>query len=105
MNDIEDNDEKPKFNVMNTQKMNLTNSNININTNNEDEEVPNIVNSILDALSNKLITSNIENNKNDEKEKIIEKPKLIQKNNDINEKAKKIISFKEFLEKEESNNK
>ena len=107
MNEIEDNYDKQKFNA-NTQRTYLTNSNINLNTNNEDEEVPNIVNSILDALSNKLITSNIENNQDNEKEKkekIIEKPKLIPKNNDIDDKTKKIISFKEFLEKEENDNK
>ena len=107
MNEIEDNYDKQKFNA-NTQRTYLTNSNINLNTNNEDEEVPNIVNSILDALSNKLITSNIENNQDNEKEKkekVIEKPKLIPKNNDIDDKTKKIISFKEFLEKEENDNK
>ena len=102
INEIEDNYDKQKTNALNTQRMNLTNSNININSN-EDEEVPNIVNSILDALSNKLITSNVENNQENENEKKIEKPKLISKNNNIEDKAKKIISFKEFLEKEENN--
>ena len=102
INEIEDNYDKQKTNALNTQRMNLTNSNININSN-EDEEVPNIVNSILDALSNKLITSNIENNQENENEKKIEKPKLISKNNNIEDKTKKIISFKEFLAKEENN--
>ena len=102
INEIEDNYDKQKTNALNTQRMNLTNSNININSN-EDEEVPNIVNSILDALSNKLITSNVENNQENENEKKIEKPKLISKNNNIEDKTKKIISFKEFLEKEENN--
>ena len=102
INEIEDNYDKQKTNALNTQRMNLTNSNININSN-EDEEVPNIVNSILDALSNKLITSNIENNQENENEKKIEKPKLISKNNNIEDKTKKIISFKEFLMKEENN--
>ena len=102
INEIEDNYDKQKTNALNTQRMNLTNSNININSN-EDEEVPNIVNSILDALSNKLITSNIENNQENENEKKIEKPKLISKKNNIEDKTKKIISFKEFLEKEENN--
>ena len=100
INEIEDNYDKQKTNALNTQRMNLTNSNININSN-EDEEVPNIVNSILDALSNKLITSNLENNQ--ENEKKIEKPKLISKNNNLEDRTKKIISFKEFLAKDDNN--
>ena len=94
LNEIDDNYDKQNAN---SQKIILTNSN--------EEEVPDIVNNILDALSNKLITSNIDNNnKNKENENIIEKPKLITKNN-INEDKnnnKKIISFQEFLEKEEN---
>ena len=100
INEIEDNYDKQKTIALNTQRMNLTNSNININSN-EDEEVPNIVNSILDALSNKLITSNLENNQ--ENEKKIEKPKLISKNNNLEDRTKKIISFKEFLAKDDNN--
>ena len=97
LNEIDDNYDKQNAN---SQKIILTNNN-----NSNEEEVPDIVNNILDALSNKLITSNIDNNnKNKENENIIEKPKLITKNN-INEDKnnnKKIISFQEFLEKEEN---
>ena len=96
LNEIDDNYEN---HILNTQRINITNSNINSN---EEPEVPNVVNSILDALSNKLITSNI-NEQDKEKENIIEKPKLITKNNNTEDKTKKIISFKEFLEKEEIN--
>ena len=97
INEIEDNYEKQK-----TQRINITNSNINTNSNGE--EVPNIVNSILDALSNKLITSSIENKDDNERDNNkLEKPKLITKNNNTEDKMKKIISFKEFLAKEENN--
>ena len=100
LNEIDDNFDRQK-----TARSNITNINQNNLNSNEDEEVPNIVNSILDALSNKLITSNIDNNNNKEKEMKIEKPKLISKNNnDLENKNKKIISFKEFLAKEEYNN-
>ena len=75
---------------------------------NDEDEVPGIVSNVLDALSNKLITSSLEEikeNKNEKKEDF-NKPKLISKNNIINRenKAKKILSFEEFLSKEESNN-
>ena len=98
LNEIDDNYDKQNAN---SQKIILTNNN-----NSNEEEVPDIVNNILDALSNKLITSNIDNNnKNKENENIIEKPKLITKNNSIEDKTKKIISFQEFLEKEEKEEK
>ena len=98
LNEIDDNYDKQNTN---SQRMNLINNNVI----NKEEEVPDIVNNILDALSNKLIISNIENNNNKENKNIIEKPKLIIKNNSIEEKTKKIISFQEFLEKEEKEEK
>ena len=98
LNEIDDNYDKQNTN---SQRMNLINNNVI----NKEEEVPDIVNNILDALSNKLIISNIENNNNKENENIIEKPKLITKNNSIEDKTKKIISFQEFLEKEEKEEK
>ena len=102
LNDIDENFEKQKTNDLNIERINITNSNINNLNSNEDEEVPNIVNSILDALSNKKITNNIENNQNNDINNQIEKPKLINKNNNFEDKKNKIISFKEFLEKEEN---
>ena len=99
LNEIDDNYDKQNTN---SQRMNLINNNVI----NKEEEVPDIVNNILDALSNKLIISNIENNNNNkENENTIEKPKLITKNNSIEDKTKKIISFQEFLEKEEKEEK
>ena len=100
LNEIDDNYDKQNTN---SQRMNLINNNVI----NKEEEVPDIVNNILDALSNKLIISNIENNNNNNKENenTIEKPKLITKNNSIEDKTKKIISFQEFLEKEEKEEK
>ena len=99
LNEIDDNYDKQNTN---SQRVNLINNNVI----NKEEEVPDIVNNILDALSNKLIISNIENNNNNkENENIIEKPKLITKNNSIEDKTKKIISFQEFLEKEEKEEK
>ena len=100
LNEIDDNYDKQNTN---SQRMNLINNNVI----NKEEEVPDIVNNILDALSNKLIISNIENynNNNKENENIIEKPKLITKNNNTEDKTKKIISFQEFLEKEEKEEK
>ena len=102
LNDIDENFDKQKTNDLNIERINITNSNINNLNSNEDEEVPNIVNSILDALSNKKITNNIENNQNNDINNQIEKPKLINKNNNFEDKKNKIISFKEFLEKEEN---
>ena len=99
LNEIDDNYDKQNTN---SQRVNLINNNVI----NKEEEVPDIVNNILDALSNKLIISNIENNNNNkENENTIEKPKLITKNNSIEDKTKKIISFQEFLEKEEKEEK
>ena len=99
LNEIDDNYDKQNTN---SQRVNLINNNVI----NKEEEVPDIVNNILDALSNKLIISNIENNNNNkENENTIEKPKLITKNNRIEDKTKKIISFQEFLEKEEKEEK
>ena len=98
LNEIDDNYDKQNTN---SQRVNLINNNVI----NKEEEVPDIVNNILDALSNKLIISNIENNNNKENKNIIEKPKLITKNNSIEHKTKKIISFQEFLEKEEKEEK
>ena len=102
LNDIDENFDKQKTNDLNIERINITNSNINNLNSNEDEEVPNIVNSILDALSNKKITNNIESNQNNDINNQIEKPKLINKNNNFEDKKNKIISFKEFLEKEEN---
>ena len=102
LNDIDENFDKQKTNDLNIERINITNSNINDLNSNEDEEVPNIVNCILDALSNKKITNNIENNQNNDINNQIEKPKLINKNNNFEDKKNKIISFKEFLEKEEN---
>ena len=99
LNEIDDNYDKQNTN---SQRVNLINNDVI----NKEEEVPDIVNNILDALSNKLIISNIENNNNNkENENTIEKPKLITKNNSIEDKTKKIISFQEFLEKEEKEEK
>ena len=100
LNEIDDNYDKQNTN---SQRVNLINNDVI----NKEEEVPDIVNNILDALSNKLIISNIENNNNNNKENenTIEKPKLITKNNSIEDKTKKIISFQEFLEKEEKEEK
>ena len=90
-----------------SQRTKLTNINPNP-ISNEDDDVPNIVNNILDALSNKLIESNLNYEKekdikkdNKDEEKEINKPKLISKNKISEEKPTKIISFQEFLEKEE----
>ena len=76
--------------------------------NNEEDEVPNIVNSILDALSNKLISSNIDYGKekdqrfeNKEQTDNLTKPNIIPKNKNFENKKSKIISFQEFLAKEE----
>ena len=111
LNDFDEDLENQKSNnLINTQRTKLTNINPNPNSN-EDEDVPNIVTSILDALSNKLIVSNIDYDKEkDEKiennEEIMDKnkPKLISKNKNTEGKQPKIISFQEFLEKEDKNN-
>ena len=107
LNELEEGFENHKTNNLNTQRSKFTNININQN-NNEDDDAPNIVNSILDALSNKLIESQLDYNKekdikrdNKDEENDINKPKLISKNKNIENKQAKIISFKEFLEKEE----
>ena len=107
LNDIdEDYDIQKSNNLINTQRTKLTNINPNSN---EDEELPNIVNNILDALSNKLIVSNIDydkekeaKSKNNEENIDKNKPKLISKNKNEG-KQTKIITFQEFLEKEENN--
>ena len=109
LNDIDEDFEIQKSPNIISDRTKLTN--ININSNSNDEEVPHIVNSILDALSNKLISSNIEYEKEKEKDinKInyknedlnIIKPKIIPKNKNIDNKQTKIISFQEFLAKEE----
>ena len=108
LNELEEDFDNQKNNNLNSQRTKLTNINI-IPNSNEDDDVPNIVNSILDALSNKLIESNLDYNKekdekNKDEETDINKPKLISKNKNIEGKQTKIISFQEFLEKEEKNN-
>ena len=75
---------------------------------NDEDEVPGIVSNVLDALSNKLIASSLEEIKDNkiENKEDVNKPKLISKNNNINRetKPKKILSFEEFLSKEDNNN-
>ena len=107
LNDIDEDFENQKSNNLFSDRTKVTNINVNQN-NNEEDEVPNIVNSILDALSNKLISSNIDYEK--EKQQKLEqkdengnliKPKIIPKNKNIENKKTKVISFQEFLAKEE----
>ena len=105
LNDIDEDFENQKSNNLFSDRTKITNINVNQN-NNEEDEVPNIVNSILDALSNKLISSNIDYEKKKdqkfEKENDnLTKPKIIPKNKNIENKKTKVISFQEFLAKEE----
>ena len=105
LNDIDEDFENQKSNNLFSDRTKITNINVNQN-NNEEDEVPNIVNSILDALSNKLISSNIDYEKKKdqkfEKENDnLTKPKIIPKNKNIENKKNKVISFQEFLAKEE----
>ena len=105
LNDIDEDFENQKSNNLFSDRTKITNINVNQN-NNEEDEVPNIVNSILDALSKKLISSNIDYEKKKdqkfEKENDnLTKPKIIPKNKNIENKKTKVISFQEFLAKEE----
>jgi len=107
LNDIDEDFENQKSNNLFSDRTKITNINVNQN-NNEEDEVPNIVNSILDALSNKLISSNIDYGKekdqrfeNKEKNGNLTKPNIIPKNKNFENKKSKIISFQEFLAKEE----
>ena len=105
LNDIDEDFENQKSNNLFSDRTKITNINVNQN-NNEEDEVPNIVNNILDALSNKLISSNIDYEKKKdqkfEKENDnLTKPKIIPKNKNIENKKTKVISFQEFLAKEE----
>ena len=107
LNDIDEDFENQKSNNLFSDRTKITNINVNQN-NNEEDEVPNIVNSILDALSNKLISSNIDYGKekdqrfeNKEQNDNLTKPNIIPKNKNFENKKSKIISFQEFLAKEE----
>ena len=106
-NELEEEYDNQKTHNLISQRTKLTTINLNPNSN-EDDDAPNIVNNILDALSNKLIESQLNNKKEKEiikdEDNEINKPKLISKNKNSDVKPTKIISFQEFLEKEEKNN-